>query len=44
MIGWVFDGLGCLKDNGLEILFEKYLDINGEVINLVVWDYLDEFI
>lgn len=44
MMGCVFDGLGCLKDNGLELLFEKKLDINGEVINLVVCDYFDEFI
>ena len=35
MIGRVFDGLGRPKDNGPEILPEKYLDINGEVINPV---------
>ena len=44
MIGRVFDGLGRPKDNGPEILPEKYLDINGEVINPVARDYPDEFI
>ncbi|TKO74012.1 V-type ATP synthase subunit B [Enterococcus faecium] len=44
MIGRVFDGLGRPKDNGPEILPEKHLDINGEVINPVARDYPDEFI
>lgn len=44
MIGRVFDGLGRPKDNGPEVLAEKHLDINGEVINPVSRDYPDEFI
>ncbi|GCF92221.1 V-type ATP synthase beta chain [Enterococcus florum] len=44
MIGRVFDGLGRPKDNGPEILAEKKVDINGEVINPVSRDYPDEFI
>ncbi|MGX7350596.1 V-type ATP synthase subunit B [Enterococcus canis] len=44
MVGRVFDGLGRPKDNGPEILPEKMLDINGEVINPVARDYPDEFI
>ncbi|KAF1295723.1 V-type ATP synthase subunit B [Enterococcus sp. JM4C] len=44
MIGRVFDGLGRPKDNGPEILPEKMVDINGEVINPVARDYPDEFI
>lgn len=44
MIGRVFDGLGRPKDNGPEVLAEKHLDINGEVINPVARDYPDEFI
>ena len=44
MIGRVFDGLGRPKDNGPEILAEKMLDINGEVINPMARDYPDEFI
>ncbi|MGM0216115.1 V-type ATP synthase subunit B [Enterococcus sp. AZ109] len=44
MIGRVFDGLGRPKDNGPEILPEKKLDINGEVINPMARDYPDEFI
>lgn len=44
MMGRVFDGLGRLKDNGPELLPEKKLDINGEVINPVARDYPDEFI
>lgn len=44
MIGRVFDGLGRPKDNGAEILPEKTLDINGEVINPMARDYPDEFI
>lgn len=44
MLGRVFDGMGRLNDNGLDIILEKRLDINGEVINLVVRDFLLEFI
>lgn len=44
MIGRTFDGLGRPKDNGPEILPEKMLDINGEVINPMARDYPDEFI
>ncbi|OJG90190.1 V-type ATP synthase beta chain [Enterococcus silesiacus] len=44
MVGRIFDGLGRPKDNGPEILPEKMLDINGEVINPVARDYPDEFI
>ncbi|MFC4771802.1 V-type ATP synthase subunit B [Enterococcus hermanniensis] len=44
MVGRVFDGLGRPKDGGPEILAEKKLDINGEVINPVSRDYPDEFI
>lgn len=44
MVGRIFDGLGRPKDNGPEILSEKMIDINGEVINPVARDYPDEFI
>lgn len=44
MVGRVFDGLGRPKDGGPEILAEKSVDINGEVINPVSRDYPDEFI
>ncbi|WP_086347353.1 V-type ATP synthase subunit B [Candidatus Enterococcus clewellii] len=44
MVGRVFDGLGRPKDNGVDILPEKKVDINGEVINPVSRDYPDEFI
>ncbi|MCI1902652.1 MAG: V-type ATP synthase subunit B [Enterococcaceae bacterium] len=44
MVGRVFDGLGRPKDEGPEILPEKMVDINGEVINPVARDYPDEFI
>ncbi|MDM8214469.1 V-type ATP synthase subunit B [Enterococcus hirae] len=44
MVGRVFDGLGRPKDQGPEILPEKMVDINGEVINPVARDYPDEFI
>ena len=44
MVGRVFDGLGRPKDGGPEILAEKNVDINGEVINPVSRDYPDEFI
>ena len=44
MIGRVFDGLGRVKDGGSEIIAEKRMDINGEVINPMARDYPDEFI
>ncbi len=44
MIGRVFDGLGRVKDGGVEIVPEKFMDINGEVINPAARDYPDEFI
>jgi V/A-type H+-transporting ATPase subunit B len=44
MVGRIFDGLGRPKDNGTDILAEKMVDINGEVINPVARDYPDEFI
>ncbi|MCB5950796.1 V-type ATP synthase subunit B [Enterococcus sp. BWT-B8] len=44
MVGRIFDGLGRLKDNGVAILPEKQVDINGEVINPFNRDYPDEFI
>ncbi|MFD2387719.1 V-type ATP synthase subunit B [Enterococcus rivorum] len=44
MVGRIFDGLGRPKDNGVDILPEKMVDINGEVINPVSRDYPDEFI
>lgn len=44
MVGRIFDGLGRVRDGGAEILPEKRMDINGEVINPVSRDYPDEFI
>lgn len=44
MVGRVFDGMGQVKDNGPDILPEKYLDINGQAINPIARDYPDEFI
>lgn len=44
MVGRSFDGLGRVRDGGAEILPEKMMDINGEVINPVSRDYPDEFI
>lgn len=44
MMGRIFDGLGRPKDGGAEILPEKMMDINGEVINPMARDYPDEFI
>ncbi|MTD39102.1 V-type ATP synthase subunit B [Erwinia sp. CPCC 100877] len=44
MVGRIFDGLGRPKDNGTDLLAEKMVDINGEVINPVARDYPDEFI
>ncbi|GHU62351.1 V-type ATP synthase beta chain [Clostridia bacterium] len=44
IVGRVFDGLGRIRDNGADIIPEKMLDINGQVINPVARDYPDEFI
>lgn len=44
MVGRVFDGLGRPRDGGADILPEKMMDINGEVINPSSRDYPDEFI
>lgn len=44
MLGRVFDGLGHPKDNGPEILAEKYLDINGTPMNPAARNYPSEFI
>ncbi|MGM0199364.1 V-type ATP synthase subunit B [Enterococcus sp. DIV1314a] len=44
MVGRVFDGLGRPRDGGADIIPEKMMDINGEVINPISRDYPDEFI
>lgn len=44
MLGRVFDGMGRPNDNGPDIIPEKRLDINGEVINPVARDFPSEFI
>jgi len=44
MLGRVFDGLGRIKDGGTELLPEKLLNVNGEVINPVSRDFPDQFI
>ncbi|MGY3750432.1 V-type ATP synthase subunit B [Vagococcus acidifermentans] len=44
MLGRVFDGMGRIKDKGAQLLPEKKININGEVINPAVRDYPDEFI
>ena len=44
MLGRVFDGMGNPRDDGAEILPEKYMDINGEPINPAARDYPNEFI
>lgn len=44
MLGRVFDGLGHPKDDGPEILAEKYLDINGTPMNPAARNYPSEFI
>lgn len=36
--------MGRFIDGGLEIILDKRFDINGVLINLVVCDYLVEFI
>ena len=44
MLGRIFDGKGKPRDNGPEIIPEKFLDINGFPINPVSRDYPQEFI
>ena len=44
MLGRVFDGMGNPRDDGAEILPEKYMDINGEPINPAARDYPNEVI
>ena len=44
MIGRIYDGLGRTIDNGMPIIPQKQLDINGEAINPIARDYPDEFI
>lgn len=44
MLGRVFDGMGRIIDKGAQLLPEKKVNINGEVINPAVRDYPDEFI
>ncbi len=44
MLGRVFDGMGRSNDKGPDIIPEKRLDINGEVINPVARDFPSEFI
>lgn len=44
MLGRVFDGMGNPRDGGVEIIAEKYMDINGEPINPAARDYPNEFI
>lgn len=44
MLGRVFDGLGRPIDNGVEIIPEKRMDVNGLPINPVARNYPQEFI
>ncbi|MDD5433067.1 MAG: V-type ATP synthase subunit B, partial [Candidatus Pacebacteria bacterium] len=44
MVGRIFDGAGRPKDNGPEIMAEKYLDINGSPINPFSREYPNDFI
>lgn len=44
MLGRVFDGMGRPRDNGVPIIPEKRVDINGRPINPVARDYPNEFI
>jgi len=44
MMGRVFDGMGHPRDNGPEIIPEKYEDINGVPMNPASRDYPAEFI
>lgn len=44
ILGRIFTGLGKIRDNGPEIIPQKYLDINGSPINPTRRDYPSEFI
>lgn len=44
MLGRIYDGMGKPIDEGPKLLPEKYMDINGIVINPVARDYPSEFI
>ena len=44
MLGRVYDGLGNLADDGMEIIPDEYIDINGTPINPTARMYPDEFI
>ncbi|WP_033165762.1 V-type ATP synthase subunit B [Clostridium sp. KNHs205] len=44
MLGRIYDGMGRPIDDGPKIHPDKYLDINGVVINPVARDYPSEFI
>lgn len=44
MVGRIFDGAGKPKDNGPEIMAEKYLDVNGSPINPYAREYPNDFI
>ena len=44
MLGRVFDGFGRPKDDGPEIIPEKWLNINGNPMNPFARDYPNEFI
>lgn len=44
MVGRIFDGAGRPKDNGPEIVPEKYLDVNGAPINPYAREYPNDFI
>lgn len=44
MLGRVFDGFGRPKDDGPEIIPEKWLNINGNPMNPYARDYPNEFI
>ena len=44
MLGRVFDGAGKPKDNGPQIIAEKYSDINGSPINPYCREYPDDFV
>ena len=44
MLGRVFDGMGRPKDDGVPLIPEKRLDINGSPMNPAARDYPSEFI
>jgi V/A-type H+-transporting ATPase subunit B len=44
MLGRIFDGSGNPIDDGVQVIAEKYLDINGSPINPYNRDYPAEFI